>query len=179
MSITKRKVLFAWQEEKERLWLEEQALEGYKLTGVGIFRYTFDEIEPKALSYQFDFNVISQDELGSYYQLYEDAGFEHITTFGSWHYFCCEKSKTSQNDIFNDNTSKMEKYKRLLLFLCLTAIPMYLQAFIVAPASLLEGTMSEFYKYFSFVLYPLVIIHIYAMSSIGSYYLKLKKQIKQ
>lgn len=179
MSVVKRKILFAWNEEKERVWLEDQALKGLKLTDVGVFRYTFDEIEPKALAYQFDFNVLTEGDLGSYYQLYEDAGFEHITSYVNWHYFCCEKSQSTQTDIFNDNASKMEKYKRVLLFLIAMAIPTYLQAFIIAPASLLDGSMSEFYKYFAFILYPAAVIHIYATVSIASYYFKLKKRIKE
>lgn len=177
--LTVRKVLFAWQEKKEQKFLEEMAMKGYKLADVGFFRYTFEETEPCELIYQFDFKGLKQDDLDEYLQLYEDAGWEHVTRFGSWYYFCRKKEEAMDMSLFNDNTSKKEKYKRLILFLLLTGFPLYYQVFIMIPVMNASETLDSFYSWFRIIAYPLTAIHAFALYKIITVYRRLGNGIRE
>lgn len=180
MSLTIRKWFFAWGEEKEQAFLEDMARKGYKLVDVGIGKYTFDTMEePKELIYQFDFKGLKQDDIDEYLQLHEDDGWEMVSTLGSWYYFCKEKTDELDLGLFNDNASKKEKYKRLLLFLCVTGFPVYYQLFIMIPMYAASATMSEFYGWFQFLLYPICGLHMFALIKILLKYRALNHQIHE
>lgn len=105
---------FAWQEEKEKAFLENMAKDGYFLTETNTGKYIFNKSEPADVVYEIDFMGQDFEDVAEYLQIYEDAGWQMVADKGSWFYFCRERSKDMNNSLFNDNTSKLEKYRRLL-----------------------------------------------------------------
>ena len=111
------KFFWAWEDEKEERWLNEMALSGWKLDAItfpGI--YTFRAAQPANIVYRLDFNTDSKN-YPAYLRLFEDAGWEHVTAYGSWHYFRIAAQPGEAPEIFSDNTSKIAKYQRVMLLL--------------------------------------------------------------
>jgi len=90
---------------------------GWHLTRVGFFNYRFEKGEPSDMVYKFDFKVLRKAEMNDYILTFEDAGWEHIGNFGSWFYFRTTADGDHSLELYNDNRSMIEKYKRLLLVL--------------------------------------------------------------
>jgi hypothetical protein len=118
------RTFFAWQEEKEEKWLREMSSEGWHLTGVGFFNYRFEKGEPRDMIYKFDFKVLRNAEMDEYILNFKDAGWEYIGSFGAWYYFKTNADGDHSLELYNDNRSKIEKYKRLLLVLGVIILPM-------------------------------------------------------
>ncbi len=118
------RTFFAWQEEKEEKWLREMSNEGWHLTGVGFFNYRFEKGEPRDMIYKFDFKVLRNAEMDEYILNFKDAGWEYIGSFGAWYYFKTNADGDHSLELYNDNRSKIEKYKRLLLVLGIIILPM-------------------------------------------------------
>lgn len=176
-----RKLFFAWNEEKEKLFLEEMALKGYRLVKVQLGKYTFVEDKPKRLIYQFDFRSLNKMSEEEYLQIYEDAGWNFVFRFGGWYYFSREGNEEKIDlSIFSNNESKRAKYRRLILFLFLTGFPLYYQILIFYPnmaATKLE--FPKFYFFFRIIVLIFTGLHMYAVVKIVNMYRKLKRDIKE
>lgn len=176
-----RKIFFAWNEEKEKEFLEEMALKGYRLVKVQLGKYIFEKDEPKKLIYQFDFRSFDKMSEEEYLQIYEDDGWSFMFRFGGWYYFSRERNNEEIDlSIFNNNESKRAKYKRLIFFLFLTGFPLYYQTLIFFP--LMSESKLEFPRfYFFFRIIALILtgLHIFAVTKIVYMYRKMKNDIKE
>jgi len=115
---TLHKVFFPWNEEEEADWLQHMSAQGWHLEKVSFFKYRFIRGKTADFVYRFDFRPMkNKKELGEYTNLFEDAGWQYVSSFSSWHYFRKEKTEGGYSEIFSDNQSKLEKYRRLLLAL--------------------------------------------------------------
>lgn len=157
--IREKKLFFAWQQAKEKEYLEQKALNGFLLTKVGFGYYEFEESEPKDMVYEFDFRVISKKELKEYLELFTD--WELVMQYGGWLYF--RKERTLNNEIYNDNSSKKEMFRRLIGFILLTGFPLYYQVLIMFPRLRESGGLSTFYLYFRPLVYFILLLHTYAL----------------
>jgi len=134
------KLFWAWQDEEEEKWLSKMAEEGWHLKK-GPWIYTFGKGEPENAIYKLDFNRTSQKDRDEYLTLFQDAGWEHITEYMSWHYFKSNKERVIYPDIYSDKESKIQKYKTMLAMetLLLAAI------IIIASAIIFPSTQEYFY----------------------------------
>jgi hypothetical protein len=117
--IKKIKWFWPWQDDKEEAWLEEQSKKGYHLSQLGAFgRFTFEKGETKGMIYRLDFMIDQENDKKTYLQIFQDAGWEYLGELNGWQYF--RKEKTAGNEtageIFTDQQSKIQKYKRLMTF---------------------------------------------------------------
>jgi hypothetical protein len=177
-----KKMFFVWNEDEEKKFLEDMALEGWKLVRVGLGRYEFESDEPRKVSFQFDFKGIDKIEEADYLQIYEDAGWELSYRFGSWYYFLHELGEEELDvSIFNDNASKKEKYKRILIFLGIAGFPMYYQALFLFPTLAANGELSypSFYFFFRIFLYVMVGLHVFAVVKVLQMYRKFRNKIQE
>ncbi|GMQ60646.1 DUF2812 domain-containing protein [Vallitalea sediminicola] len=176
-----RKMFFAWNEEKEKLFLEEMALQGYRLIKVQVGKYTFEEDKSKKVIYQFDFRTFYKDGEEEYLQIHEDAGWNLVYKYGGWYYFSQESNNQEVDlSLFNNNESKRAKYIRLLLFLLITGFPLYYQTIVFFP--LLDDWKLEFpsfYFFFRIIALILTGVHIFVVTKILLHYRKLKNNIKE
>lgn len=124
-TMRKFKFFFAWDDEKEEAWLHEMALNGWKLVTITFPGfYTFEEASPANTVYRLDFNSDSRN-YPAYLRLFEDSGWEHVLAYGSWHYFRITTPYGEAPEIFNDNTSKIAKYQRVMLTL-VVLLPLFI-----------------------------------------------------
>jgi hypothetical protein len=115
---TKFKWFWAWNDEEEEKWLEEMSQKGWHLEAPGFPGfYRFAKGEPCEFSYRLDFRAGSLKSLEEYRQICRDAGWEELGRMGSWYYFRKECRDGARPEFFSDSISKVQKYRRLLLFL--------------------------------------------------------------
>jgi hypothetical protein len=119
------KVFFAWQEGKEEEWLSKMSGEGWHLNKVGFCNYEFVKGEPKDIIYKFDYKPFRNKKIDDYITLFEDSGWEHIAMFAGWFYFRTEAKKDYNLELYNDNASKIKKYKTLRWLLIIVCAPVF------------------------------------------------------
>ena len=117
--------------DREAAYLKKMHGQGWKLKKVNYspfiiaVRYTFERTSPQEMAYQLDFRPIKKAERDSYYQLFDDCGWEHITNFNQFSYFrkpVSQLDAESDLEIYNDAWSKLEMVKRLLVWRFFPAI---------------------------------------------------------
>lgn len=111
-----RRIFLLHQHEKEEAFLNKMHLEGWQLKGVSLWKYTFEPCVSKAYSYQLEF-VDNKDNVDDYHQLFEDAGWEEITSTpnsrGRWFYFRKPVKNGNFEKIFSDQQSKLDMIKQV------------------------------------------------------------------
>lgn len=187
---TKRviRTFFAWQEEKEGKWLASMSKKGWHLERVGFFNYTFKEGVPHDYVYEFDFKILGKKDFEDYRSTFEDAGWKYIGNFGSWYYYRADSSKDPDRELYSDNRSKMEKYKRLLIFLALVSGPLmiwglpnlYMRIIDMAGDSVLNNpVVFNIYLPFVIILTLVEILVVYGIIRIIMIINRLKKNIRE
>ena len=127
--------------DREALYLSKMHAEGWKLKEVTYsnlvvaVKYTFEQCQPKQVSYQLDFYPMKKSERASYLQLFKDCGWEHITDFNGFSYFRKLRSgieSDAEFEIYNDAAGKLAMVKRILtrrmlpiLLLFLALLPVF------------------------------------------------------
>lgn len=174
------KMFFAWQEEKEREFLEEKAREGYRLVNAYIGRYEFEQCEPCELVYQFDFKGIDSTPEDEYLQLFSDDGWTYISRVGGWYYFYKEQVEGEDISLYNDYDSIKKKYQRLLLFLGITGFPIYYMNLFMFPLMVDRlGGIGMVYGIARGLFLILMLVHIYAGIRIFKKFNTINKQISE
>ena len=111
--------------DREASYFKKMHGQGWKLKKVSYspflvaVRYTFERCLPQEVAYQLDFRPIKKSERDSYYQLFKDCGWEHITNFNQFSYFrkpVSQLDAESDLEIYNDAWSKLEMVKRLVIW---------------------------------------------------------------
>jgi hypothetical protein len=162
-TIRKWKWIWGWEDDKEETWLHEMSLNGLHLRSVdapGLYR--FEKGQPKNYYYRLDFKSTPVNDFDEYCQLFVDAGWDHVEQYFGWQYFRKEAHPGEIPEIFSDNASKIEKYKRLLGFL-LIINPILLIGFTIyldEPKTTLIGILEWIYIIFLGIAL-LAIIKIY------------------
>jgi len=176
-----RKWFWAWNDDKEEIFLEEMAAKGFRLVNVSMGKYTFIEDESKKIKYQLDFKGLTKMKEDEYIQLYEDAGWENVKRYGGWYYFAKEYDEESPDiSIFNDNKSRLEKYRRIILFLVITGFPLYYNIVILFPSlDQTEFVFPKFYFFFRVIATILVVLHAAVLVRIAYKIIKDKKNIRE
>jgi hypothetical protein len=127
----KFKWFWPWQDEQEEEWLRALALSGLHLrSSDGAGFYTFEQGEPSDIVYRLDYNALQKKDKVQYLQLFKDAGWEYVGEMNSWQYFRKPVEVGNSDEIFTDNESKIEKYKRFLSA-TLVMLPIYMMFFVV------------------------------------------------
>jgi hypothetical protein len=106
-----------WQEEKQTRWLEEMARQGWHLEKVMLRRYTFLRGEPAEVLYRLDFIRLWGTKRQEYFDLFRDAGWEHVARMGKRHYFRKPDRPGEARDIYTDPAGQLGKCRRLALLL--------------------------------------------------------------
>lgn len=100
--------------DKEEKWLNEMAQQGFVLSGKN-FKYEFNHVSDQENLIKIDYRTFkSKKDLEDYILLFEDSGWEHLAGDKSSgkHYFM-KKNANATDDIFSDQRSKAERYKRM------------------------------------------------------------------
>lgn len=124
------KVIFAWEDEKEERWLEQQAQQGWHLVEVAPFFYKFKRELPRRVIYRLDYKGTFDKDYQEYSSLFNDSGWELVAKMSNWHYYRLEPGNDRVPELYSSNRTKAEKYRRLLIGLL---IPMAVLAMTLNP----------------------------------------------
>jgi hypothetical protein len=161
--IIKHRWFWAWQDEQEEQWLSDLARHGVHLVKPDFLgKYTFTTGEPRNWQYRLDFRPGTKKDEAEYLQFFQDSGWELAGTLSSWYYFRKEIQPGEVAEIFTDNHSKAEKYKRLLLLFAIIIFPVYIM--VISPAGF--SRYGLFGKIVDIIYAILFIIYIYIFASL-------------
>ncbi len=171
-TIKKSKWFWAWQDDKEEIWLHEMATQGFHLQTVGFpGSYEFEAGEPRNDFYRMDY-FIDRKDYQNYLQLFKDAGWEHLGEMGGWQYFRTTAEGNSIPEIYTDQTSKAQKYQRLIAFL-IVFLPIFLT--ITTRPIDSSSTFASLYLLGKIIGMFLLLLYCYAILMIFQRIQRLKK----
>lgn len=115
--IKKFRWFWAWEDEKEEAWLRAMSNQGWHLVQATLPGwYTFQRGESVDYVYRLDF-ITTHERNEEYYNLFRDAGWEHLGEMSSWQYFRIQAQDGGSPEIYTDPESKVGKYRRVASFL--------------------------------------------------------------
>jgi hypothetical protein len=159
---------WGWEDNKEEAWLGKMSQNGLHLVSIGFpSLYTFTQGGPKNYVYRLDYIFPAKKEKNSYLQPFTDGGWEYLGEMANWQYFRKEAKSGEEPEIFADNASKIQKYRRLVFFLLIVSPLLYLSSF-----QLLNKDMSGIWGFIKMVDLLILTLFVFAM-------LKILARIKQ
>ena len=171
-TIRKYKLFFAWNDDKEEAWLNKMAREGWHLKSMGFpGSYTFSAGGPREDIYRLDF-IINRTDYHHYLQLFQDAGWEHVTEMGGWQYFRTSKQGSQIPEIYTDNASKIQKYARVMIPL-IVFLPIFINM-ATRPVSI-ESKFYDLYSITKLAMSLIIMLYAYAMVKLIVRINRLKK----
>lgn len=109
---TKFKWFWHDQDAEQEEWLRQMAAQGLHLHWASNFIWHFSSGAPADVVYRVDYlRKLDPD----YACLLEDAGWEHVTETGGWHYWRTAAVPGQVQELFTDLPSRRAKFSRLLL----------------------------------------------------------------
>ena len=106
--LTIRKWFWVWDFEEEENWLNEMALQGWALSGVGFATFHFTACEPGAYTIRLEMHGHDTNYLG----FLEETGVEYIGRLFAWVYYR-KKTEMGAFDIFSDIDSRIRHLNRI------------------------------------------------------------------
>lgn len=115
MTKTIRKTFGVYEYDKEEIWLNEMAEQGWTLCGVGFLTYHFEQSEPG--EYQIRMQLleksVNHEESRKYLSFLEDTGIEKIGHVLRWVYF--RKKRTGGDfELFTDRKSIFRQMNEII-----------------------------------------------------------------
>ncbi|MCG2784173.1 MAG: DUF2812 domain-containing protein [Anaerolineae bacterium] len=163
---------WAWDDEKEEIWLREMAQKGWHFQSVALpGNYIFEQGQPRDDFYRLDHFVDNKNSKADYLQLFLDAGWDYVGEMNGWQYF----RKTAVNgeipEIFTDNESKAKKYQRIMLYLVIF-LPIYMNFIFLSRRSEYEGMVV-----LALLMSILMVFYVYAMLRLIMRVSQLRKKL--
>ena len=109
---------------------------GWHLAQVKLFTYIFVASEARDWVYRLDFmpDMKKKDE---YFQLFRDAGWEHVDKLTGWEYWRKEAKEGDAPEIFTDAESRSRKYRILFRFELAVGLVLFADVIYLAGLSLM------------------------------------------
>ena len=169
-SIKKFKWFWAWDDEKEEIWLREMSKQGWHLSTFGPFGYyKFDQGFAKDYVYRLDY-IRDRKDYANYLQLFNDAGWSHLGEMAGWQYFRKEAVEGDDLEIYSDNESKAQKYQRILTLLVII-LPLLINGLLIL------SRRNEIIAVIGIIYMAIFFIYIFGITRILMRIGQLKKKI--
>lgn len=173
MKITKYRLFWVWEHEREEDWLNAMSQQGWQLSSVGFCRYTFEEGEAGAYQYHLELleGLPTAPQSKAYLGFMEDMGVEHVGSLFGWVYF---RKKASESDfhLYSDTASPLKHFGRMY-HLVLVALGINLFAGLLNLAAYLRG--STFNGKMSLLSFVVSAQLLYAWGKLGQKVKALKR----
>lgn len=147
--ITVYKWFWADQDVEQEQWLREKAQQGLHLKKVPLLcGWVFTRGEPADVVYRIDF----RNRDANYRRLFEDAGWQCAGEVSGWHYWRKAAINGKAEEIFTDNASKIEKYRRVLMLLAASIMPLTVMLILPSRERFLTGLSAPTLTIFATVI---------------------------
>ncbi|MBI9047147.1 MAG: DUF2812 domain-containing protein [Anaerolineaceae bacterium] len=171
-TINKFHWFWAWEDEKEEIWLREMSLKGWIFKSVSLpGNYIFEQGKPTDYVFRLDY-FTNRKELAAYLQIFEDSGWDYMREMNSWQYFRKLAVKDQVMEIFTDNDSKAKKYQRILIFLVIL-LPIFLNTITIIN----RGADSTILQIIAFFFSLMLLFYTYAMVKLILRITQLRKKL--
>lgn len=139
--------------EAEEPYLSDMHAKGWQLKSIGLNQfYNFEQVEPADMVYRLDFKEGTRRDEASYRQIYQDYGWEYVTTCNNFSIFRKVPSADQEDQIYSDRESQYEMVKRIFRRRYLLLLGIYLLIF-----ALMIGNEPSFVLGVSLTVLPLLI----------------------
>lgn len=103
-----------WDKDKEEIWLNEMANEGWGFSSFYLGTYTFKKCEKGEYVYRIDLmeEVPTAKKSMDYIKLVEETGAEYVCSWARWVFFR-KKASEGEFTLYTDIDSKIGNYKRI------------------------------------------------------------------
>ncbi|UUX34776.1 DUF2812 domain-containing protein [Fundicoccus culcitae] len=174
MEKTVYKVFMTWDYEREITWLNDMSAQGWQLKKPGFFRYTFEKDEPNKYQYALEYLNVGNEKMKDYFTFLEETGIEIMTQVGNWAYYR-KVNDGKPFEIFNDNESKIEHFKRILSLLLVFLI---LEGWLALDywSMIISGEREGFTLVFAILLTVIVFLFLYGIVRLNFKINKLKQK---
>lgn len=105
---TLTKWFWVWDFDKEERWLNEMAMQGWVLCGVGFASYTFEACEPGEYTVRLEMRKPDQ----GYLDFMAETGAEYVGRMVAWIYFR-KRAEDGPFDLFSDLDSRVAHLDRI------------------------------------------------------------------
>lgn len=102
------KWFWIWAFEKEEMWLNRMANNGWVLDGVGFCRYKFVQCDPEEYTVRLEMHHFDKD----YIDFMSETGAEYVGRMVQWIYFR-KKVSDGEFNIFSDIDSRINQLNRI------------------------------------------------------------------
>ena len=100
-----------YDKDDEERFLNSMSANGYAMKKFFLGLYWFDRCSPNEYTYRVDIiNDKYKPEKKEFYDLVSDTGAELIQTWRGWAFF---RKKSSNFELYTDNESRIDQYKRI------------------------------------------------------------------
>lgn len=101
-----------FDKDKETIWLNQMAEEGYAMTGFFAGFYRFEKCEPGKYVYQIDFGEKFFAVTNNYREFMEETGVEIVQTWGFW-IILRKLASEGEFQLYTDVDSSIEHYTKI------------------------------------------------------------------
>lgn len=161
-------IKFRWYYDKDREeeFLNNMVSKGYAMTRFFLGVYWFEKCKPGEYTYRVDIiRDKSTEEKNEFYDLIREAGGELVETWGVWAFF----RKKGDFELYSDNESKIEQYRR---------IKNVFVTFAIIEGLILAYEINIYYKHNSAAILFFIILLIIIISAFSYQVYKCKDKIK-
>ena len=109
---TVRKWFWVWDFEREEVWLNAMAMQGWALVKVGFCSFTFERCEPGEYVVRCEFREVLNKQNADYVAFIEELGVEYVGRAATMIYFR-KKAEEGGFELFSDNASKRKHLNRM------------------------------------------------------------------
>ncbi len=117
-----KKFRLYWDKDKEEVWLNALAKEGWALESFFLGHYRFAPCQRGEYVYRIDLleHITSTKPALEYIRFVEETGAEYLCGWGRWAFF---RKKTSEGpfELYTDTPSQIEQYKKIRLMMGICA----------------------------------------------------------
>jgi len=167
------KVFPGFERKKEKKFLEEMFLKGYKLVSIKRNTYYFEVVKPENVTYEFDFQTFKypkKEREREYLSFISKWNF--TANRGPYYWFYIIKNKDGSNvSLFNNNESKMNFLKRQLKIFILFSV------FLIFNSSMLLLNTGIIFTYMGALSIILTVFYFYEVIKFYIRYREVKNDI--
>ncbi len=164
--------------EEEEIWLREQHKKGLRLVKIlpPCF-FIFEECVPEDVLYRLDYK--NNCETGDYLQLFQDYGWEYVSSCVGWLYFrkpAADVQSENDGEIFSERESRVDMIWHIIKTRMMPLFVIFLCCVIPNWMKTLHGTFGFVDVFFGIFFTVLLMLYLYLLIYCGQKLVKLRKK---
>lgn len=137
VTITKYKLFWGYQDEKQEMWLRSMAQQGLHLVDINpLGGWTFRRGEPADIVYRI--GALGDSRSPGFRQFVQDAGWTLAATTYGWQYWCAPAVAGKAPELYTDRAAQARRLKLRLYALAFACLPLFAWLFMPDKQRMME-----------------------------------------